>query len=238
MSYADVITPGYQVILAVKGQTYAYHVGVNSFVLCEPEEPMNETEKAPGPTPPLALGGTAGALVEQAKADLVERTGVTEDQITLSHIEAVEWRDSSLGCPQPGMNYLMVITPGYLIRLETDGTVYEYHTSRNHVVLCRKPAITAQRSAGIEARLAKAARSDLAKRLNLTSEDIHVIEIEAVDWPDASLGCPQPGMMYAQMITPGYRITLSARGQEYDYRADLKRAFLCENTPHAGDPTH
>jgi hypothetical protein len=198
---------------------------------------MQEPENTPEQTPPKALTGTAEALVEQAKQDLVERTGVALDEISLQHMHAVEWRDSSLGCPRPGMNYLMVITPGYLIRLEADGTIYEYHTSHNHVVLCRKPTTALQRSAATEARLAKVAQTDLAGRLGVARSDIYVVQIKAVDWPDTSLGCPQPGMMYAQMITPGYRIILSARGQEYDYRADLKRAFLCETTEEMDDPS-
>jgi hypothetical protein len=237
MSYADVITPGYRVILEASGQTYTYHVGDGSFVLCEREDRMQQPEKTPEETPPKALTGTAETLVEQAKQDLVERTGVGVDEISLQYMQAVEWRDSSLGCPQPGMNYLMVITPGYLIRLEAEGTIYEYHTSQNHVVLCRKPTTALQRSPETEARLAKVAQTDLARRLGIARGDIQVVQIKAVDWPDTSLGCPRPGMMYAQMITPGYQIILSARGQEYDYRADLKRAFLCETTEDLDDPS-
>ncbi len=40
--------------------------------------------------------------------------------------------------------------------------------------------------------------------------DVTSIQVEAVDWPDAALGCPQPGQMYASVITPGYRIALEA----------------------------
>ena len=47
--------------------------------------------------------------------------------------------DGSLGCPQPGMNYVMMITPGYLIMLEANGQAYEYHTSMNGVVWCKEP---------------------------------------------------------------------------------------------------
>jgi hypothetical protein len=65
-------------------------------------------------------------------------TGVGE--ITLLSAEAVQWRDSSLGCPQPGMNYLMVITPGYLIKLEAGGAIYEYHASASRAVYCDQPA--------------------------------------------------------------------------------------------------
>lgn len=35
---------------------------------------------------------------------------------------------------------------------------------------------------------------------------------------DAALGCPQPGMVYAQEITRGFRITLVYNGVTYDYR--------------------
>jgi len=64
------------------------------------------------------------------------------------------------------------------------------------------------------------ARDELASRLNLDSADISIVSAEAVEWPDASLGCPEPGQFYAQVITPGYRILLEARGQRYEYHAD------------------
>jgi hypothetical protein len=74
------------------------------------------------------------------------------------------------------------------------------------------------------------ARADLAGRLNIGADTLRVKSVEAVDWPDSSLGCPQPGMMYAQVITPGLRVVLEANGQEYAYHSDGKRIFLCEKT--------
>lgn len=40
----------------------------------------------------------------------------------------------------------------------------------------------------------------------------------AVTWNDSSLGCPKPGMMYSQVITPGFRVLVEADGKPYDYR--------------------
>ena len=79
------------------------------------------------------------ALVEKARKDLSQRLQIAVDRTSLRSVEAVQWRNSSLGCPMPGMQYLMVITPGYLIRLEAAGTVYEYHASETHVVYCDRP---------------------------------------------------------------------------------------------------
>ena len=76
-------------------------------------------------------------LIEKAKADLAQRLSISAPQISLVEVAQVEWSDSSLGCPQPGMDYLQVITPGYLIRLEAAGQEYEYHSNRDtYFVLC------------------------------------------------------------------------------------------------------
>src|SRR5687767_2291521 len=37
---------------------------------------------------------------------------------------------------------------------------------------------------------------DLARRLALSLDQITLVSAEAVVWPDAGLGCPQPGMAY------------------------------------------
>jgi hypothetical protein len=68
--------------------------------------------------------------VELARQMLANELGCEPDAITLVSVEAVEWSDSSLGCPQPGMMYMQVITPGYYVVLEHDGHRYSYHTDR------------------------------------------------------------------------------------------------------------
>ena len=73
------------------------------------------------------------------------------------------------------------------------------------------------------------AQEDLAGRLGMASADVQLVSVEAVEWSDTSLGCPQPGMMYAQVITPGYRVVLEAGGQTYTYHTDEGRfVVLCE----------
>jgi hypothetical protein len=73
------------------------------------------------------------------------------------------------------------------------------------------------------------AREDLARKLGLAPEAMRLVSVEAVEWSDTSLGCPQPGMMYAQVITPGFRVMLEAGGKRYDYHTDQGRvAVLCE----------
>jgi hypothetical protein len=74
------------------------------------------------------------------------------------------------------------------------------------------------------------AKQDLAGRLNLSLDEIELVEFAAVIWPDASLGCPQQGMLYAQVLQEGARIVLRAGDTLYAYHSGGARApFLCEN---------
>ena len=69
-------------------------------------------------------------LIGLTKADLANRLTISPNEITLVEAIAVEWTNSSLGCPQPGMEYLQVTTPGYRILLQANDQPYEYHTNR------------------------------------------------------------------------------------------------------------
>lgn len=74
------------------------------------------------------------------------------------------------------------------------------------------------------------ARTKLAQELGCDEQAIDVVEFEAVEWRDSSLGCPQPGMMYMQVITPGYRVTLEHNGQRHTLHTDQpgRRAIRCD----------
>lgn len=61
--------------------------------------------------------------------------------------------------------------------------------------------------------------ADLAARLGVDPSAIAVVSAEEVTWPDAAIGCPQPGMSYAQVLVNGSRIVLEAGGLEYHYHS-------------------
>jgi hypothetical protein len=95
-----------------------------------PEMPQNN------PTPSSKLR----ELAETAKKDLAQRLSIPYTRIELMDAQEVIWPDSSLGCPQPGMFYAEVLTPGYLILLRADGHDYEYHAGRSSdIFYCEKP---------------------------------------------------------------------------------------------------
>lgn len=99
------------------------------------------TPTRPAPTPTSAPVGADGVekLIRLAKQDVARRTGIAEAEIKVASLSSETWRDSSLGCPEPGKAYAQVLTPGYRIVLEAGGKSYEYHTDSSRVVLCQGP---------------------------------------------------------------------------------------------------
>ena len=72
------------------------------------------------------------------------------------------------------------------------------------------------------------AKKDLASQMTITTEQITLVDAMEIVWPDAALGCPAPGKVYAQGRVPGYKISLEAGGQEYVYHTDLTgQVVLC-----------
>lgn len=79
-------------------------------------------------------------LIERAREDLAQRLSVSVTQINLVEATEVVWSDSSLGCPRPGLLYMDVLSPGYLILLIVNGKNYEYHASKgSDIFYCENP---------------------------------------------------------------------------------------------------
>jgi hypothetical protein len=69
-----------------------------------------------------------------------------------------------------------------------------------------------------------------ATQLGLTVDDVLVTTATEAEWPDSSLGCPQPGMAYAQIVTPGWLVTVATADATAEMQVHTdggSRAVLC-----------
>lgn len=88
------------------------------------------------------------------------------------------------------------------------------------------------------AEMAELARKELSALLLVPVEEIVVRSVEAVDWPGAGLGCPEPDVVYAQVVTPGFRVVLEAKGETYEYHSDQgERVIRCNTLRLLGPPS-
>lgn len=116
-----------------------------SMTITATETLTTPVEAAPGDAAPQ-LSTDEQAIVAAAIALVAAEIGADQATITLVDLQAVEWPDSSLGCPQPDMMYMQVITPGYQLTLQDEaGVTYAVHSERDpagQVVLCQDAAAT------------------------------------------------------------------------------------------------
>ena len=60
----------------------------------------------------------------------------------------------------------------------------------------------------------------IAAEMGAAPSDLTVVSATPEVWPDASLGCPEPDMLYAQVVTPGYRVVVEATGEQVEFHTD------------------
>jgi hypothetical protein len=73
-----------------------------------------------------------------------------------------------------------------------------------------------------------AAMQDAATQAGVPASDLRLEQVQATEWRDASLGCPRADAMYAQVLTPGFRIVISGGGKQFEYHSDERgRVVLC-----------
>ncbi|HEV2763117.1 MAG TPA: hypothetical protein VGV38_08990 [Pyrinomonadaceae bacterium] len=70
------------------------------------------------------------------------------------------------------------------------------------------------------------ARADLARRLGVSEGEVGEESVEDAEFPDMALGAGVDGEMSGQMLTPGWRIRLSAAGGTHEYRANERQIRL------------
>jgi hypothetical protein len=73
----------------------------------------------------------------------------------------------------------------------------------------------------------------LARELDVAAAEVKPVRAESVEWPDTSLGCPEPNKAYAQVITPGYRVVLRVGEREYELHTDREAGIIvrCQREP-------
>jgi hypothetical protein len=132
--YAQVLTDGWRAVYQnTEGDRIEVHAtqDLDAFVICE------NAEGDPVDRPVTSKDHPA---VQAAVANLARQLDVDEEAITAERVEPVDWPNSCLGCGGKAESCLTVITPGYRVMLEHEGSVYEMRTDRvgRSVRLCER----------------------------------------------------------------------------------------------------
>ncbi|MFT6733307.1 MAG: hypothetical protein ACJAS9_001492 [Polaribacter sp.] len=159
----------------------------------------------------------------------------------ISHFEIVkvenkEWTNSALGCPKVGMQYVQVITPGYLVEVKADGITHEVHTSYSHAVVCgpskvdnlsyrsdKKPKLE-------ESTLNRVKAIQLSRAMLLKTKEIEAKNIRLKSVSDSSINdfSAQCNARYLGN-EKGYKVVLSYEKLVVTFFSDGKDVVKCKS---------
>lgn len=74
---------------------------------------------------------------------------------------------------------------------------------------------------GVSDAILEQALAQVAAQTGLPVEQLEVTATETVEWASSALGCPMPGQMYLDVITPGYRVEVRAGDELFDVGTNL-----------------
>ena len=60
----------------------------------------------------------------------------------------------------------------------------------------------------------------IANAMQVAEHEVTLVSARRESWPDASLGCPQPDTLYAQVVTPGYWVLVEVGGRQLEFHTD------------------
>lgn len=164
-----------------------------------------------------------------AKQVVADFLSVPITEVTMVSTREQEFSDSSLGCPEPGMSYLQVLTSGHQVIVEADGRRFDIRVSGEHGKIChrqktgknpRKPPLRVPAAALIDL-----ARKDLAVFLQTNVEEITILEVRPFIAGTPINGCT-PACRDSKNQC-GYMIGLFHDGRRYDYHANQDKAQPC-----------
>jgi len=127
-----------------------------------------------------------------------------------------------------------VQTDGAVAGVTLDGAALHVYTFVEQAGLWRINATApfAEAAAGVPAEPVQAAGTAAIAKLaaGAGSASLKLIYAAAHEWRDGALGCPEPGKIYAQVITPGWLALVTDGKTVLEYHTDAQqRVVLCRS---------
>ena len=223
-------------------QRILFTLSIVSLFLAACATPAAPVEVTPTPVPPTPthIPVDVPPVQRAVIAALAAQLGIPADQITVLSSETVTWNDGCLGIVRLGVMCTQGLVPGFRIQLQANGQTYEFHTNQDASVIVDATGKPTQQPAGTPTPepsggptvepthvpvdippVQRAAIEAAIMTLGVPAQQVTVVSIEPVQWPDGCLGVVHMGMLCTQGPVPGFRIVLGANDKQYEFHTNL-----------------
>jgi hypothetical protein len=107
---------------------------------CTTDGPGEPSGAPPDDRPTARTASISLSAAEQARKAVAARLDIDPGEVEIVSSEAIDFADSSLGCPQPGMAYTQSITPGYQVLAKALEMQFDVRISGERALICERRA--------------------------------------------------------------------------------------------------
>jgi len=188
----------------------------------------------PSATPVLPIISTTynfdAGVVEMTRLDLAEQIGVLPQQLQLMSVQRMIHKidvcsTGRLPIPPPSSYGSEVV---WAVGNET-------HTyllwSNDKFVWCNVDRLAGDFLTAIDpvaSELSALAMRRVRQQSDVSDEAVELVDVYPVVWQDSSLGCPQDGQVYSNILIDGYRIEISDGETSYLFHTDSVQLVPCD----------
>ena len=169
---------------------------------------------------PLVVPTHEGRQLGLARQHLAEILQIATREITLEAMDEVRWPDTCLGLLADSAPCQPRSIPGYHLTFRVGKKKYSFHTDRSENIRYAGPLKPFENPPANVSFV----RSLLAAHLKVPAEEIELLDLEEIAWPDTCLGLPSEELCLSGE-TPGHRILLQAGGQVYRFHTGHEEMF-------------
>jgi uncharacterized protein YcnI len=204
---SQIIVPGWKVVAGAKEQVLVYHTNEKGSVtrLNQKESEIKNQE-----LPVKVRKAVIKAGVESSNLP------VSELQITnISRITV----DGCLNLPKPGEACTKIAQPAWKVTVKAGRQKLVYHSKEDgSEVRLNASASNVNSNAKLPPNIADTVLSQASQQLELPISRLQIVSAERKQWSDACLGIRKPGVLCAQVVVPGWQVTVSDGRKNWVYR--------------------
>jgi hypothetical protein len=204
---SQIIVPGWKVVVGAKKQSLVYHTNDKGSVtrLNQKESEIKNQEL------PVKV---RKAVIEAA----VESSNLPVSELQITDISRITV-DGCLNLPKPGEACTKIGQLAWRVTVKVGREKLVYHSKEDgSEVRLNSSASNVNSNAKLPPNIADSVLSQASQQTGLPISRLRVISAERKQWSDACLGIRKPGVLCAQVVVPGWQVTVSDGRKNWVYR--------------------
>ncbi len=205
----EMLVEGWRVVMSDGRQTWVYRTDSNGkMVRVQPENADNLSTTLPS--------STAKAVLQAAS----QRTGLPISNLQIVEAKRQLWPDGCLGLGGAADACLAAIVPGWQVIVEGNQQRLVYRTDESGSQVKLDEAASSIGNANLPKVVGERVLQLASELLKIPTDQLRITKQESQTWNNSCLDLQRPEERCMGVLTPGWRVTVEAKGQRLVYHTD------------------